>query len=204
MSNSNGGAVAAGFSEACERNKQPILQVMRDVFANRSRVLEVGSGTGQHIVYFATQLPAVVWQPTDQQDYLPGLRARLTQEAPQNVLPALELDVRMQPWPVQSFDAVFSANTLHYMSETCGERFFAGVGEVLEPGGVLLVYGPFRYAGKFTSPSNARFDEWLRASDPARGVRDFEWLNELAAAAGMSFARDVAMPANNQCLVWGK
>lgn len=194
----------AGFSDACERNKGVILDVLKNACSDCESVLEVGSGTGQHVVYFARSLPAIHWQPADTAQYLPGLQARLQSEAPNNVASAVELDVRMTPWPVGQYDGVFSANTLHYMGTDCVEAFFRGVGAVLRPGGVLVVYGPFRYDDQFTSDSNARFDEYLRESDPVRGIRDFEWVNKLAAAQQLTLVRDVAMPANNQTLVWGK
>jgi cyclopropane fatty-acyl-phospholipid synthase-like methyltransferase len=193
-----------GFSEACERNKAPILEVLEDTFSNCQSVLEIGSGTGQHVVHFARSLPAIVWQPTDADDYLPGLRARLQAENCSNIEAAVKLDVRMSPWPVGQYGGVFSANTLHYMGADCVEAFFVGVGAAVQAGGLLVVYGPFRYAGQFTSDSNARFDEFLRQTDPVRGVRDFEWVNELAIAQGFSLWQDIMMPANNQLLVWGK
>jgi SAM-dependent methyltransferase len=189
-------------SEACERNKAPILDILRDVFATRSQVLEIGSGTGQHAVFFAEQLPQLRWQPADTGDFLPGLRARLAMQPANNIEPLVELDVRMNPWPVADVDAIFSANTLHFMSVACAEHFFRGVGQVLQPGGVLAVYGPFNYGGAFSSESNARFDVWLKQTDPLRGVRDFEWINGLAQAQGLDLHSDTDMPANNQLLVW--
>lgn len=192
------------FSEACERNKGFILEVLRRAFADVRAVLEVGSGTGQHVVHFAQALGEAVWQPADQAEYLPALTARLQLEAPANVLPAVELDVRSTVWPVASVDGVFSANTLHYMGTDCVAAFFQGVGQVLAPGGTLAVYGPFRYGGEYTSASNARFDHWLNQSDSARGIRDFEWVNELAAAEQLKLSEDVPMPANNQLLIWRK
>ena len=193
---------SVAHSEACERNKSFILRELRDAFSGVKSALEVGSGTGQHVTYFAQELPGIQWQPTDTGEFLPGLIARLAAEAPANVADPLDLDVRMDPWPVEPTQGVFSANTLHYMSKDCAEAFFRGIGQVLMLNGVLVIYGPFRYGGEFTSPSNARFDEWLKASDPVRGVRDFEWINELAAAQGLELVRDENMPANNQLLVW--
>jgi cyclopropane fatty-acyl-phospholipid synthase-like methyltransferase len=192
----------AGFSEACERNKDPILDVLRRELSGRTNVLEIGSGTGQHAVHFGRHLPGLTWQPSDTGEYLPGLRARLSAEAPDNVESPLEIDVRMQPWPAAVFDGVFSANSLHYMSGDCVEAFFRGVGEALSETGVLCVYGPFRYEGDFTSESNARFDQLLRQRNPDRGIRDYETVNELAQALGLKLLRDVSMPANNQLLVW--
>ena len=190
------------YSESCEQNREPILAVLRVAFADCHRVLEVGSGTGQHAVYFAPELPHLVWQTADVRAHHPGIHAWLNEAALPNVLPPLELDVNQRPWPSGRHDAVFSANTLHIMGWPEVERFFAGVGAVLEPGGVLVVYGPFNYNGQFTSESNARFDVWLKARDPASGVRDFEAVDALARAQGLVLQHDIAMPANNRSLVW--
>jgi len=190
------------FSEACERNKQPILGVLRDAFAGSNRILEIGSGTGQHAVFFAAQMPHLKWQPADTDEYLPGLRARIAHAALANLAAPAELDVRMQAWPVSECDGIFSANSLHFMSAECVVEFFRGVGEVLEQNGVLVVYGPFRYSNAFTSESNAHFDVWLKQTDTVLGVKDFEWVNELAVERGLRLVSDTAMPANNQTLVW--
>jgi SAM-dependent methyltransferase len=190
------------FSEACERNKGPILDVLRRAFADRTRVVEIGAGTGQHAVHFARLLPHLEWQPTDRAEHLPGLAARIAVEGPPNLAPAVELDVLAEPWPAVRGDAVFSANTLHIMSWPAVEAFFAGLPRLLERGGVLAIYGPFRYGGQYTTDSNAAFDAMLRDRDPHSGLRDFEAVNALAEAVGLAFAADHAMPANNQLLVW--
>ena len=190
------------FSESCEQNREPILAVLREAFADRSRVLEIGSGTGQHAVYFAAELPHLRWQTADVRAHHPGIHAWLDEAALPNVLPPFELDVNQTHWQSGRYDAVFSANTLHIMGWPEVIRFFEGVGAVLEPGGMLVVYGPFNYNGQFTSDSNARFDAWLKARDPASGVRDFEAVDALARAQGLVLQRDIAMPANNRCLVW--
>jgi cyclopropane fatty-acyl-phospholipid synthase-like methyltransferase len=190
------------FAESCVQNRAPIIAVLREVFANCSRVLEVGSGTGQHAVYFAPELPHLVWQTADVPQHHAGIRLWLDDAALPNVLPPLALDVNDTAWHSGRYDAVFSANTLHIMGWPEVERFFAGVGAVLEAGGVLAVYGPFNYNGAFTSESNARFDAWLKARDPASGVRDFEAVDALARAQGLVLRQDIAMPANNRTLVW--
>jgi cyclopropane fatty-acyl-phospholipid synthase-like methyltransferase len=190
------------FSEACERNKQPILGILRDELAKCTRVLEIGSGTGQHAVHFARHLRHLEWQPTDRADYLPDLAARIAEEGTPNLLAPLELDVQHWQWPKVTVDAVYSANTLHIMSWPEVEAFFSGVGHTLATGGLLAVYGPFRYAGQFTSDSNAAFDRSLRQRDPASGIRDIEAVNSLAETQGLALAADHAMPANNQLLVW--
>lgn len=189
-------------SDACERNKGPILEVLRAAFADRTRVVEIGSGTGQHAVHFARHLPQVQWQPTDRAEYLPDLAARIAAEGPPNLASPVELDVLQEPWPDVRGDAAFSANTLHIMSWPAVEAFFAGLPRVLERGGVLAIYGPFRYGGQYTTDSNAAFDAMLRERDPQSGLRDFEAVNALAEAAGLALVADHAMPANNQLLVW--
>ena len=189
-------------SEAAERNKGPILEIISKEFASSRAVLEIGSGTGQHAVHFASHLPGLSWQPSETGEALPALRERIRQAALPNLLPALDLDVRAQPWPGDPVDAIFSANTLHIMSWETVCDFFRGVGSVLTHPGVLCVYGPFRYGGEYTSASNAAFDAFLRRRDPQSGIRDFEAVNALAAAQGLQLARDHAMPANNQLLAW--
>jgi SAM-dependent methyltransferase len=190
------------FSDACERNKDPILEVLREAFADRSRVVELGAGTGQHAVHFARHLPHLEWQPTDRAEYLEGLAARVAAEGPPNLPAPVELDVLQDPWPQLRGDAVFSANTLHIMSWRAVEALFAGLPEILQAGGVLAIYGPFKYGGQFTTPSNAAFDAMLRERDPQSGVRDFEAVDALVRAAGLSLVTDHALPANNQLLVW--
>jgi len=188
---------------ACERNREPILEVLRPWLADRRRVLEIGSGTGQHAVHFAAALPWLVWQASDVAERLPGIRAWLDEAQLPNTPPPLAIDVGA-PWPPLQADAVFSANTLHIMDMGAVEAFFAGAGRVLAqaPGGVLVVYGPFNEGGAFTSPSNREFDAWLRARDPRSGIRDLDTCDALARAAGLQRADDVAMPAHNRCLVW--
>ena len=190
------------FSESCVQNRDPILAVLRELFADRSHVLEIGSGTGQHAVYFGAKLPHLRWQTADVPPHHAGIRLWLAEAKLANVLPPLELDVNQPHWRSGRYDAVFSANTLHIMSWPEVEKFFEGVGEVLESGGILAVYGPFNYNGAFTSESNARFDAWLKARDPASGVRDFEAVDALAERAGLALQADYPMPANNQLLVW--
>jgi SAM-dependent methyltransferase len=190
------------FSEACERNKAPILAVLREVLAERTAVVEIGAGTGQHAAHFAWHLPHVVWQPTDRNDYLPALAARIAAEGAPNLREPLELDVLQPEWPSIDADAIYSANTLHIMSWPEVEAFFRGAGRLLASGGTLALYGPFSYRGRFTSASNADFDRMLRERDAASGIRGFEAVDALAERAGLELLRDFTMPANNQLLVW--
>jgi cyclopropane fatty-acyl-phospholipid synthase-like methyltransferase len=189
-------------SEACERNKGPILAVLTGALGDSRSVLEIGSGSGQHAVHFARHLPHLAWQPSECPEELGPLTERIRLEGPPNLLPAVELDVRRRPWPLAAVDAVYSANTLHIMGWDAVQDFFRGVGALLRAPGVLCVYGPFRYRGGYTSDSNAEFDRFLRSRDPASGIRDFEALERLAAGVGLALAADHAMPANNQTLVW--
>lgn len=190
------------YSESCDQNRDPILAILREAFADRSYVLEIGSGTGQHAVYFGAALPHLRWQTGDVPLHHPGIRQWLEEAALPNVHPPIALDANQTVWHTGRYDAVFSANTLHIMSWAEVERCFDGIAKVLEPGGTLAIYGPFNYNGRFTSDSNARFDAWLKARDPASGVRDFEAVDALARAHGLKLNRDVAMPANNRTLVW--
>lgn len=192
------------FSESCVQNRGPILAVLRVWFADRRHVLEIGSGTGQHAVYFAPELPHLVWQTADVPPHHAGIRAWLDDAALPNVRPPLALDASDPAWHGGRYDAVFSANTLHIMSWPEVAQCFAGIGAVLESGGTLVIYGPFNYNGAYTSESNARFDAWLKARDPASGVRDFEAVDALARAQGLVLQQDIAMPANNRTLVWRK
>jgi len=191
-------------SEACERNKEPIRKILAQAFAHSQKVLEIGSGTGQHAVHFAAHFPHLVWQPSDTGEYLEGLRERIRLEASANLLPPLELDVRRLPWHVEPVDALFTANTLHIMSWPAVRDFFRGLGEILTAPAVLCIYGPFRYDGQYTSPSNAEFDRFLRTRDPESGIRNFEDVNTLASEEGLFLSADHAMPANNQLLIWQK
>lgn len=189
-------------AESCEQNRDPILAVLREAFANRRRVLEIASGTGQHAVYFGQALPHLTWQTSELPENHDGIQAWLDEARLGNVLPPLAIDVNAPEWPLTSVDAVFNANTVHIVSWPAVERLFAGIGRVLEAGGIVCMYGPFNYGGQFTSESNARFDVWLKSRDPNSGVRDFEALDQLARDQGLSLLHDVAMPGNNRTLIW--
>ncbi len=191
------------FSEASDRNKQPILDILSTELRGCSTVLEVGCGTGQHAVHFARAMPYLKWQPTDRANELPALQARIDAEAPNNVRSPVSLDVCESSWPVPGpFSAIFTANTLHIMSWSSVRNFFRGVGQVLDSRGVLCVYGPFFYADVDTVPSNVSFDQWLRQRDPESGIREFAAVNALAESQAMTLSVDHPMPANNRLLVW--
>lgn len=186
---------------SCERNREPILAVLRDHFAERRAVLEIGSGTGQHAVFFAAALPHLTWQASDRADNLDGIDAWLDEAALPNTPAAIAFDVNAA-WPRQRFDAVFSSNTLHIMGWPEVERLFASLPDILTDDARLVIYGPFNYGGKFTSESNAAFDAWLKGQGAHQGIRDFEAVDALARSAGLSLLEDRAMPSNNRCLVW--
>ena len=192
---------AKPHSPASERNRDPILGVLQPFFADRLRVLEIGSGTGQHAVHFARALPWLRWQATDRHANLAGIRTWLDEAALANAPPPLELDVT-GVWPLETFDAVFSANTLHIMSWTEVETMFAALPGATTADAKLAIYGPFNVGGRFTSDSNAAFDASLKAQSPAMGIRDVAAVDALARAAGFELVDDVPMPANNRMRLW--
>lgn len=188
-------------ADACDRNREPILEVLRRHFADRHRVLEIGSGTGQHAVHFAAALPQLTWQTSDCDPSLAGIRLWLEEAGLPNLPQPIALDVT-GPWPDARFDAVFTANTLHIMGWAQVRELFAALPKVLTSDAILVVYGPFNYGGRFTSPSNAAFDEWLKQRSAQSGIRDFAAVDELARSIGFVLVEDRAMPANNRTLVW--
>lgn len=192
------------YAEACDKNRAPILSIIQILFVDRKAVLEIGSGTGQHAIFFAERMPHLVWHTSDLKECHAGIKEWIRDAEVKNVRAPLELDVMQSPWPVIEIDAVFSANSLHIMHWPAVEKFFDGAGNCLPPDGKLVVYGPFNYHNQYTSESNERFDGWLKARDPQSGIRNFEDLCELAVSAGMGFIEDYEMPANNRILYWQK
>lgn len=190
------------FSPACERNREPILSILRKVLPRDAHVLEIGSGTGQHAVYFGGEMPHLRWQTSDRLPYHASIRAWIDDAGLPNVLPPLTLDVDVDPWPQGPYEAVFSANTCHIMAWNDVEAMFAGIGRVLAAGGFACIYGPFNEGGHFTSASNAAFDASLKAQGAHMGIRDVEAVNQLAAEQGLKLWADYPMPANNRMLVW--
>jgi cyclopropane fatty-acyl-phospholipid synthase-like methyltransferase len=189
------------FSPASARNQDAILAVLREHYTGRTRVLEIGSGTGQHAVHFAHALPQLNWQASDVAANLFGIRQWLDEAGCPNTPPPLPFDINGPP-PAGEYDAIFSANTLHIMAWDEVQRLFALLPGLMSPQALLTVYGPFNDGGQFTSPSNAAFDAALRADHPQRGIRDIEAVDTLAQAAGMALVDDRAMPANNRCITW--
>lgn len=192
------------FSQACENNKDPILEVIKEVFTSPQTVLEIGSGTGQHAIYFAEQLPHLQWQTSDRLENHQGIQSWLEEASLPNVHPPLPLDVTQQPWPVEQIDALFTANTLHIMGWEEVMIFFERLGEYLSQDAFACIYGPFNYNGEYTSESNARFDQWLKQQNPKSAIRHKEDVEKLAIKNGINLVKDIAMPANNRLLVWQK
>lgn len=192
------------FADSCEQNKLPILEVLRKEFSTVKTVLEIGSGTGQHAVFFAEQIPHLTWQPSDVIESHASIIAWTADSDMDNVLPPIELDVARHHWPRNVYDGIFSANTAHIMSWPEVVEMFSGINKILKQQGKICLYGPFNYQGQFTSPSNAHFDQWLKARDPQSGIRDFEALDTLANDNNLKLVNDYEMPVNNRLLVWQK
>jgi len=192
------------FSQASENNKQAILDVLKSHLSDGDKVLEIGGGTGQHAVFFAEYFSGLHWQSSDIPANVDSLNIRIAAAQSSKLPLAISIDVNEPSWSCSSCNVIYSANSLHIMSADSVENFFAGAGRVLEDSALLLVYGPFKYGGEFTTPSNASFDAWLKNRDPLSGIRDFEWVNSLAEGAGLQLMEDNGMPANNQLLVFSK
>ena len=176
---------------------KPILQTV-------GNVLEIGSGTGQHAVFFAEMMPHIHWYTSDRASYLAGIDLWISEAGLNNVHAPFELDVSKSDWPEMDVDVIFTANSLHIMSVPDAENMLTGSAGLLKPQGSLIIYGPFNYGGEYTSDSNRRFDDWLKDRDPASGIKDFEWVIELAGQHGMTLVKDYEMPANNRILHFSK
>ncbi len=192
------------FAAAAEQNREVILAAIKPLLAEKTSVLEIGSGTGQHAVFFAEAMPWLQWQCSDQGHYLPGIQLWLSEAELDNTPECFELEVVAGPWPETSYDAVYSANTAHILHWQEVEAMFRGIGDCLQVGGLFMIYGPFNYSGEYTSDSNRQFDGFLKQQDPGSGIRDKVDLDRLAAEASMEAFDDIAMPANNRVLVWQK
>lgn len=194
---------ARKHAPAVARNREPLLEVLRRVLPARGRLLEIAAGSGEHAVFFARALPGLAWQPTDRDpEALPSIAAWAAAEPSPNLLPPAVLDVTARPWPFRELDVVLCVNMIHASPWAATVGLVGGAAEAMVPGGVLVTYGPYRIAGEHTAPSNAEFDQWLKARDPSWGVRDLEAVQALATAAGFGAAERVPMPANNLVLVF--
>lgn len=190
------------YAEACVKNGPPILDVLRQRLPEHGRVLEIASGTGQHAIYFGEALPNIEWQTSDLKEMHSGIRQWLDGARLENVLSPLSLDVMADVWPEPNYDAVFSANSAHIMPVEAVEEMFIGVARVLNQGGFFFLYGPFMYGGEHCGDSNYLFDCWLKSNDSQRGLRDVDWLREIATKVNLSLVEDIEMPINNRVLVW--
>ena len=191
------------YSESCDQNRDPIQRVFEQFVDGRNTVLEIGSGTGQHAVYFAAQFADLLWQTSDLIENHQAIQAWIVDSGLDNVFSPIELDSRGD-WPEQQYDLVYSANTVHIMSSVAVEQLFNKLPFCMHENSVFLLYGPFNYEGSYTSESNARFDLWLKQHDSASGIKNFEWLKDLAQQSGLECTDDFEMPANNRLLVWQK
>ncbi|MGB0669245.1 MAG: DUF938 domain-containing protein [Porticoccaceae bacterium] len=192
------------FSQACENNRGPILHVLKPLLEDKSSVLEIGSGTGQHAVWFAQQMPQLVWQTSDLPQNHAGIQLWLDEQPWPNLRPPLALDMLTTAWPDAVFDVVYSANTAHIMPWEAVENMLTQVGSHLAKGGLFCLYGPMGYAGIIAPESNIQFDLHLRQQAAHMGIRDFLAINRLALEAGLVLLDDHAMPANNRLLIWEK
>lgn len=192
-----------GFAPAAERNRRPILDVLGRVLPRSGTVLEIASGTGQHVAFFSAHLSGLRWQPSDASpDALRSIESWVAEEGRTNLLNPIELDVRWQRWPIARADAVLCINMIHISPWESTEALFDGARGLLADGAPLVTYGPYRLHGEHTAASNAAFDESLRSRDPRWGVRDIDELEALAERTGFSLEERVSMPANNSTLVW--
>ena len=187
------------YAESSEQNKQVIFDTIQSYI--KGDVLEIGSGTGQHAIYFAGQLPDVRWQTTERAQNLAGVVSWINDSGLKNLPSPIELEA-LGEWPDYQYDLIYSANCFHIMSADAVAACIAQTGRCLKPGAVFAVYGPFNYNGDFTSDSNRNFDGFLKARDPQSGIKDFEWIERLASEAGMELLQDVSMPANNRTIIW--
>ena len=192
------------FSPSSEENKQVILAVLKPLLVQSKTLLEVASGTGQHAVHFSENMPHLHWQTSDLIEHHPGITQWVLDSGLTNIALPIRLNVSTDLWPTQKYDAVFSANSFHIMAAFNVIDFFENIATVIQPQGLIIIYGPFNYAGNFTSESNSRFDAMLRARDCGSCIKDFEWCDELAEHAGFKLIKDVEMPQNNRILVWQK
>lgn len=193
------------YASSCDENKFFILQELKNIFFDSKIILEIGSGTGQHAVFFGKYLPHARWLTSDVKENHAGILQWISEANVSNVEEPIYLDVSTVNWStIEKADAVFSANTAHIMHAEDVENFFKGVGTVLTNAGYFCLYGPFNYNGDYTSQSNADFDKWLKARDKKSGIKDMEYLNTLANDAGMILHADIELPANNRILVWKK
>jgi len=185
------------------RNREPILEVLRRVLPPQGLVLEIASGGGEHAAYFASNLPGVIWQPTDANtEMFESIAAHRTAAGVANLLAPLHLDVTAEQWPVARAEAMVCCNMIHIAPWAVTEGLIAGAGRTLARDGLLYLYGPYKIDGRHTAPSNEDFDANLRARNPLWGVRDLTEVSSLAKRHGFALAETVPMPANNLSVIF--
>ncbi|MDG1732566.1 MAG: DUF938 domain-containing protein [Thalassotalea sp.] len=193
------------FSPSCERNQEAIFERLLPYIPSSAAVLEIGSYSGQHAIHFCQNRPDLIWQASDQSQYISGLKQNFSMANLANIISPIEINVDVaEHWPKQKFDVIYSANTLHIMSWQQVKRMFDNMATCLKENTLVCIYGPFKYNSKYTSASNEEFQQWLQARDPLSGVRDFEAIALLAQKSGLQLVQDIKMPANNQLLIWQK
>ena len=193
------------YSPACERNSGPILEVMKQyITRNDQRLLEIGSGTGQHAVYLAPEFPFLEWHPTDVSANLNGMKLWFKEAGIKNIQMPVRVEIGKDDFPKLKFDIIFTANTFHIMHWKECKTLMKQMGHRLREGSRVMIYGPFKYGGEFTSPSNEEFDKSLKERDPLSGIRSFEDVNNSMAKNGFELLNDFDMPANNQMLVYSR
>ncbi len=192
------------YSQACENNKQAILEALSPLLHKVSSVLEVGSGTGQHAVHFAANLPHISWQTSDLLQNHAGILAWIEHSGLANIIAPIELDVRNFAWPRAALEAIYCANSIHIMSWESAQMFIVDAVSALGHKGQFVLYGPFNYDGSYTSESNRSFDQWLKIQNPESGIREFEQVDDLMRQGGLELVRDTTMPANNRLIAWRK
>lgn len=191
------------YAESCDQNREPIRQILNEFVEGKQSVLEIGSGTGQHAVYFADCYPWLNWQTSELKENHKGIQAWIDHSELNNIVTPIELDAAGE-WPQYSYDLLYTANTIHIMSESQVEALFDQCVSCMHDSSLLLMYGPFNYQGMYTSDSNARFDDWLKQRDSLSGIKNYEWLQQLGEKSGITCIHDYEMPANNRILVWKK
>jgi len=191
-------------AESCVQNQQVILDVLKNFFIEQGKVLEIGSGTGQHGVFFTQHMQHLLWQPSDLIDQHAGMQLWLDEVEHERIKSPLELNVDDEIWSIEKMDYIFTANTTHIISSEQTEKLFKHVGGCLKQGGLFAQYGPFNYKGKYTSESNARFDVWLKQRNPNSCIKHFEMMQQLAEQNALQLVEDIEMPANNRILLWKK
>ena len=192
------------YADSCDQNRDAILNIIQPLLLSSKSVLEIGSGTGQHAVYFSERLPHLTWNSSDRVENIEGIKLWLSENDSKKTPPPVELDVTQEAWPEISFDTVFTANTCHIMNQRSVEIMFKRIGDLLPDDGQLIIYGPFNYNQQYASTSNQQFDQWLKLRNPESSIRNFEDLNDLAEKSGMTLVGDYEMPANNRILHWKK